>query len=139
MATAAKNPTGKKAPANWPKTLGECADMIYSMRAERLQAQKAIEELEEREKMLKQYIIDTLPKEVGSSAGGKLAKVELKQKQIPRITDDNAFYGYLARTKRWDLLQRRLSDSAVVELYDLGKPVPGTELMPVLNLSITKV
>jgi hypothetical protein len=49
------------------------------------------------------------------------------------------FYKYIARTKKFELLQKRLGEGAAQELIDDGKKVPGLGTFTVVKVSLTAV
>ncbi len=139
---------------NWkaPKTLAEAADAYYSKSKERLASQKEVDALEAQEQDLKAYLIEMLPKAKASSVGGRLARVELKVRDIPRVEDWPAFYAaiaadYAAHIKKKDgqevtafaLLNKAASKSGIEELWNSGKAVAGVGKFPVTSLSVSKV
>ena len=91
----------------FPKALGACADLVYSLRQERLAAQKVVDALEEKEKALREHIINTLPKSEATGAAGKLARVTVMTKDVPQVKDWEKFYAYVKKNNAWDLMQRR--------------------------------
>ena len=101
------------------------------------------------ETQLKERIIAELPKSQASGVAGKLARVQLDSKPVPRVvTQDEAgnevagwsqVYEYIRRNKRFDLLQRRLSEGAVKEMWDEGKEIPGIEKFTIVTVSCTKL
>lgn len=123
----------------FPKAIGACADLIYTLRAKRLAAQKLVDEIEKEEKALKSHIIDTLPKSEASGAAGKLARVTVVVKTVPQVTDWDAFYKYVKKNNAFEMMQRRLSDAAIQERWDAGKKVAGVGHLQVVSLSINKV
>lgn len=123
----------------FPKAIGACADRLYELKTNRLAAQKAIQVLEDEEKALKNHIIDTLPKSESSGVAGKVARVTVITKQVPQLADDDKFYAYVTKTKRFDLLQKRLSSAAIEEIWETGKEVPGVEHFQVVSLSLNKL
>lgn len=123
----------------FPKAMGLCADKIYALRQKRIEAQKVVAAIEEEEKALKDHIIEHLPKSQQTGASGKVANVKVITKEIPQIGDLDAFYGYVRKTKRTDLLQKRLNEGAVKEILEAGKKVPGIQTFNAITLSITKV
>ena len=128
-----------KPPAWAPKTLGACADMLYAIKAERAAAQKIIDEIETREKQLKEHLIQTLPKSEASGISGAVAKVAVVTKEVPQVKDWAKFYAYVAKTKQFELLQKRLSDGAIKERWEAGKAIPGVESFRATTISLTKV
>lgn len=123
----------------FPKTLGACADRFYELKQKRLVVQKEVAKIEEEEKALKAHIIDNLPKSEASGVAGKLCRVSAVVKEIPQLKDDEAFFKYVKKTGRFDLMQRRLSDAAIKELWEDGKEVPGVEKFNAVTLSVNKI
>jgi len=131
MATATKY--------KFPKALGACADLYYTLRARRLEAQKAVDLIEMEEKALKEYLIENLPKSEASGVAGKVARVTAVPKDTPVVNDWAKLEAYIKRTSSFDLLQRRLSDSAVKARWDAGKEVPGVGTFKYVTISVNKV
>ena len=125
-------------PVPMPKTLGACADLVYDLRQQRLAAQKVVEEIEAREKAVKEHLIQQLPKSEAGGVTGKHARVTIVKKQVAQVKDWDLFYRYVLKTKDFSLLQRRVGEAAVQERWDAGKPVPGVEPFVVVTLSIGK-
>jgi hypothetical protein len=122
----------------FPKSLGACADALYAIRVEKAAAAKALKEIEERQTKLTEHIIDTLPKG-DAGAVGKVAKVVVGTVPVPIVEDWDKFYAYVAKTKRFDMLQRRLGDAAVKEMWEAKKTVPGVGTFNRVTVSLTKV
>lgn len=131
----AKKPAAYKV----PKTLGACADALYTTRQDRLVMQKDVSEHEVREKMLKEHIINTLPKSESTGVAGKLARVSVTSKVIPVVTDWEALYKYILKTKSFDLLERRLNGQAVHERWEAGKEIPGVGTFNAVGVSVNKL
>lgn len=129
----------KKKTFKIPKTLGACADRLYETRQKRLAMQKEVDEVEAEEKALREHIIQTLPKSEASGVAGKVARVTVVTKDVPQVKDWDAFYKYVSRTKSFDLLQRRLGETAVKERWENGKKIPGVEAFTVVSVSLNKV
>lgn len=131
----------KKPEAALPKTLGACADEMYQTRAARLALQKEVAELEKRESILKNHIIDTMPKSDGGAVG-KLVRVTIVSKVRAQAKDWEAFWEYVWKNRKKGataLVQRRLSEAAVKEIWDSGKEIPGVESFTTLDLSVNKL
>ena len=123
----------------FPKTLGACADALYEVRQARLDLQKKVDALSEQETALREHIIQTLPKSQASGVAGKLARVTVVTKDVPQVKDWDKLYAHVKKTGQFELLQRRLSDSAFKERQEAGKTVPGVELFRAVTVSINKV
>jgi len=123
----------------FPKTLGACADRLYKLRQTRLDEQKRVDAIAAEEAALREYIIDTLPKSQASGVAGQYARVSVVTKVVPQVEDWDKLYKYVARTKSWDLLQRRVASAAVQARWDDHKAVPGVGEFTVVSLSINKL
>lgn len=129
----------KEAPFKIPKTLGACADLLFETRAKRLALQKDVDKLQEQESAVREHIINTLPKSEASGVAGKLCRVTVTTKVVPQVKDWDLFYKYVQKTKQFDLLQRRLADTAIKERWEAGKKVDGVEAFTAVTLSVNKL
>lgn len=124
--------------AKLPKSMAACADLLYEKRQARLAADKVAARLKLDEQVLIDHIIDNLPKD-SRGAIGRHHMVKVVTDQKPVVKDWEAFYKYIARTKKFELLQKRLGEGAVQEILDDGKTVPGVEKFTVVKVSLTAV
>lgn len=122
-----------------PKQLGACADLLYTTREQRYGLQRQVTELEEREKSLKDYIIETLPKSQSTGVAGKLARVAVTTKEVPQAEDWEALQGYIKGHDAFDLVQRRLNSKAIEDRLEAGEVIPGVAMFKVVSVSIKKV
>lgn len=122
-----------------PKDLGTCADMLYDLRAQRAEAQRVVDAIEAQEKQLKEHIIDTLPKSNLEGVSGHVANIRVNRKIVPTVKDWDKLYAYVHKNKAWHLLQRRVADAAVKELWEAKKKVPGVEEFQAITVSCTKL
>ena len=123
----------------FPKQMGACADRLFELREKRLEEQKKVDAIESEEKAIKEHIIQNLPKSEASGVAGKLARVTVITKAIPQVKDWESFYKHIKKTGDFDLLQKRLTETAVKERWENGKKIPGVESFNVVTLSINKV
>jgi len=123
----------------FPKQIGLCADLLYTLKAKRLVENKTVLEIKAEETALKTYIIDTLPKSEATGATGKLARVTIVQKSRPEVKDFEAFVKYCIKNKRLDLLTKSCSPEGIYELWEAGKVVPGIEEFKYKSISLNKV
>lgn len=138
-ATAAAEPTKRRTKLKIPKTIGSCADLLYETKAKRLALQKQVDQLEAEEKDLKDHIINTLPKSQASGVAGKVARVSVTKKSVPQVKDWPKFFTHLKKTGEFELLQRRLNESAVSERWEAKKKIPGVEAFEVVTVSLNKI
>lgn len=125
-------------PIKLPKTMGACADLLYETREKRLAAQKIVDELAKQESAVREHIINNLPKS-DTGASGKRARVSVVTKQVPQVKDWDKFYAHVKKTGQFELMQRRLVDTAIRERWDNGKQVPGVEAFGVVSVSLNKI
>ena len=123
----------------FPKTLGECADALYTARQNRLALQRQLDEMGAYETALREHIINTLPKSKQEGAQGALARVTVVRKEVPQVKDWQAFYAYVSKHKAWELMQRRVSEKAIAERLEGGVKLPGVEIFHAVTLSVNKV
>lgn len=124
----------------FPKSMGACADKLHDLKTKRLAGQKLVDEVAAEESALKTYIIDNLPK-TDSGASGMYYRVAVVNKQVPQLDTEHEedFYKFMAKSKRWDLMQKRLSVTAIQEMLDAGKTVPGIKMFQTTTVSLNKI
>ena len=118
-------------------TLSENIDRLYQIRQDRYTIQRSAAKLEEEEKALKSVIQYELEVLGIQGAVGDTAKFVLVEKEIPFITDWSALYKHIADSKQFHLLQKRLSEPAVAEMWSAGVEIPGVEKGMIRNVSLT--
>jgi hypothetical protein len=123
----------------FPKALGACADKLFELRNKRLVEQKKVDLIAAEESALREHIINTLPKSEASGVAGKLARVTVVTKSVPQVKDWAAFYKYVKKTGSFDLMQKRLTDTAIKERWEAGKEIPGVVHFDAVSVSINKV
>jgi hypothetical protein len=135
-----------KAPAPFkpPKSLAVCADLLYTTKNERLAVQKTVDALEAKERILREHLISNLPKSDASGISGKVARATVENKTIVTVTSYDDLHKYiLANAKKtpgvWGLLQKRVSDATVKDLWAAKKKIPGVEPMFVPVVSLNKL
>lgn len=124
-----------------PATMGLCADEYHYVRAVRLAMQKDVDVVQEREKELYEHMIETLSKG-DSGAAGKFYRVQRRPDSeclVPKVEDWAAVFAFVKSSDRFDLLQKRISDTAVTAMWDAGEIVPGVGKIIVPKLSVTKI
>jgi hypothetical protein len=128
----------KPKPFVMPTEIGACADLLYRLKAERATLASQVKALEEREALIKNYIIETLPK-TSTGVSGRVAHARVVTREVPRVEDWDLFYKYILKTKDFSLLQRRVGEKAVEERWEAQKQVPGVTPFTLVSVSITKV
>lgn len=127
-----------------PKTPGAAADMWWTLRQKRLAAQRVVDELQKQETALAEHLINTLPKSDATGVTGKLINVRVVTQTVPKVEDWDKLYKYIQKQSAkdpgvWSLLQRRVNDSTVKEIWEAGKAVPGVGSTSFVKLSYSQV
>jgi len=125
-----------------PKSMGACADLLFSVKEKRLALDKQVQELKSEETRITNHIIDNLDKKEETGAAGKHHRVQVIRKRKYRVdpTKWDRFFGWVGKNNRFDLLQKRISDDAVKALVEEGrKKIPGVEPFDYVTVSLTKV
>jgi len=118
--------------------LGSAIDALYTQRAERLAAEKIIKGMKTRELELRVHIknmLDAVSLEMGA---GKLATTSIQRSEEPTVVDWPAVYAFIKENDAFDILQRRLSPTAVKDRWDEEILVPGIDKFTTWDLSLTK-
>lgn len=127
-----------KKPKKLPKSNGALADELYKVKAERLAAQKIVDELKARESELTSEAISRLSAGEMSGVSGKVARVSVVLCEVPQVNDWDKFYEFVMKKKAMHLLQKRLSVVAVEEYMAAGK-VPGVDMFKYKKVSLNKL
>lgn len=122
-----------------PKSLGLCADEFHRVKEIRLAMDKIVEGVKARETEIQEHLIANLSKSDDTGVAGLRYRAQVSTKKIPKVADWPSFHAYIAKSGAFDLLQKRLSDKAVMDRIDDGVALPGVETMKVPTISITKI
>lgn len=101
-----------------------------TIRLERIELQRKVNELDAAEKKLKEKIIEELQN--GTPHKG----VILIRKDKPIVTNWATLYEHIKATGEFELLHRRLTEAAVLERRADGVAVPGTSWFPVFDIKV---
>jgi seryl-tRNA synthetase len=121
-----------------PKTLGTSIDRLYSMRQQRLEAQKKVDELKASESELQQHIIALMGKQRTEKASGKLATASRSLTDTAEVEDWSAFNDFIIENEALELLQWRPNLGALKERWAEKETVPGVSRGSVVKLSLRK-
>jgi hypothetical protein len=142
---AAPAETAPKTPdVKLPKSLAQCADRLYEVRQKRLALAKDVEAMEREETALREHLIANLPKSQASGIAGKIARVTIETKTVVSVIDWDALWKYLVKQYPKNpgvisLLQRRVGDAAVKDIWANGGEVPGCEPLDVPVVRLNKL
>lgn len=116
----------------------EVAQSYTTLREQRLEIQKKVDEIEVREKQAKKMLMDMLIALNVNSVGDTKKIYELVTQDEPTVDSFEQLYAHIRSTGEFDLLYRRVNSAAVKERWDLGQEVPGIKKFPAISLSVTK-
>lgn len=122
-----------------PPSVGRCADLYSDVRTLRLAMEKEVEAVKAREHQIREHIIANLSKSADTGAAGLRFRAQIVMKDVPRAMDWPAIHSYIQKTGRFDLLQKRLGEKAVMDMVEAKEQIPGVEVVHVPDVSITKI
>lgn len=142
-------PSAKKAAKKIPvpKTLGACADRLWTIEHVELprlkqQLEPKIDALEAEYKAIEAHLVENLPKSEAGGITGKLGRATVVSKTVPVVkpgTGWDQLYKHIKRTGDFDLLQKRLAATAVVARWDDKKVVPGVGRFNAVRVKLESV
>jgi hypothetical protein len=121
-----------------PEKLGDCIDLLYSQRERRLALQRELDELKAQEEFVKGHIIGMLHDQELNSGTGDVATASITHRIVAQVEDWDAVYGYVLQNRAFDLLHKRISDTAYRDRLEQDEPVPGIKPFEVEGLSLVK-
>ena len=138
-----------KVGAPMPASMGRCSDLYHDARELRLAMEKEVALVKARENEIQDYIIANLSKGDDTGAAGLRYRAQVVTKRKPKLMGalegtEGGGWGLLTswirKNDRFDLLQHRLNEKAAMEtMEDLGRPLPGVEIINIPALSVTKI
>lgn len=121
-----------------PESYGRCADLYKEVEELHREMKAEVDAVYARMSELREHMINGLSKSDDTGAVGLKYRVQVKTDTKPKPNDWDAIYEYITENNRFDFLQRRLSDRAVMDVIEAGEKVPGVEKIHIPKLSITK-
>ena len=139
-----KKAASKKEAYKWPKTPGACADYGYKLRQRRSELNAQAAKLEKEEKALKKHMFSLLGRSKQTGIKGRVGQFNMVPKDIPTVEDFSKVLKFAAKTIKGDmpysgLLQHRLNNTMVSNMWADGKDVPGVGSIEVLTGNFNKV
>lgn len=125
-----------KAAALKALTIGQATDEMWALREKKRELEASVKEVETKMKELEGVVFDLMDAQDTRRAEGKSASVSINESTVGNVEDWDAVWTYIAKNKYFHLVQRRLSDPALRELWELGKVVPGVQPFKKRTLSV---
>jgi hypothetical protein len=120
--------------------LSKITDQLYTLRQDRLAAQKEVDKLEVQEKALRAELFAALKASPTKAAAGSIAQAEIKFTIVPTLVDEEAFRKWCVKSpKRLDCLKVSVVTDAWRRHVVNGDVVDGVESFSKEDLSLTKV
>lgn len=139
MSVIAERTTPAKKPAKRALPLGSMIDNLWQLREDKRKSEAATKLIEKDIEAAETELLERLDKEGMDKATGKLGTISVGEALVGTIEDWDAFTAFLAKTKNFQLVQRRISDVAYRELLGMGKPVPGIKPFTKRKLNLRSV
>lgn len=119
-------------------TVGSVIDDLWALREKKRAADAVVSKIDEEIKAQEEIVYERLDKEGLKKADGTKASVSVGEATVASVTDWDALWTYISKTKNYQLVQKRVSDLAWRELMGLskGKGVPGTEAFTKKKLTL---
>lgn len=139
MSVIAERTTPAKKPAKRALPLGSMIDNLWQLREDKRKSEAATKLIEKDIEAAETELLERLDKEGMDKATGRLGTISVGEALVGTIEDWDAFTAFVAKTKNFQLIQRRISDVAYRELLGMGKPVPGIKPFTKRKLNLRSV
>lgn len=127
--------TAKAAPAP-TMTLGQATDKMWALREEKRKLAVEEKRINEELAALETTIFGLLDAQDTRKAEGKKASVSIGEAVVGNVEDWDAFWPYIVKNKYFHLVQKRVSDPGLRELWEKGKTIPGVQPFTKRTLSV---
>ncbi len=121
-----------------PPPLGLQIDALFKLREELRAHQEKEKAIQEKITAAEALVMETMEKDGVQKSTGKLATVSISESVTGNVTDWDTFYAYIYKNKFGHLLQRRISDPAIRELFETKGAIPGVEPFTKRRLNVRK-
>jgi hypothetical protein len=117
--------------------LPDLVDQYISLRAQRLAFEKQAADVKETEEVLKNAIIAKFKEGDLKALGSKNGLVKMTTLIEPQAQDWLQTWEYIRETNQFDLLHKRLTNTAVKERWEAGIEIPGVGRQEVYKLTVS--
>lgn len=107
--------------------VGSMSEKLFSLRDKKRELEEQIKALDEESGLLQEQLMERMAKENLSKVTCKSGTASVTVGIVADVLDWDAFHAYIAKTKQFHLLQRRVSDASWRELFEKKGAVPGTQ------------
>ena len=106
-------------------TLGAAIDEMWQLREDKRTANKVLDEIDTNIKLMEAAMFAKLDAQDTTKSAGKRASVSVSETVVGNVENWDLFWPYIAKNKFWHLVQKRISDPGIRELWALKKKTPG--------------
>jgi len=117
-------------------SIKDLIDAYVATKNEREELTAKAKELTKKLALYEGDIMEQMSQQGISKAASDKASVTMRLATHPTITDWGMFYSYVAETKQFELLHKRLSSTAFKERLTAGETIPGTTMSESYELSV---
>jgi hypothetical protein len=110
-----------------PPTLGKMIDDLNALREKKRVLNEQLKVIEDEFNALQAQTMGRMAEEGMDKGTGKTATVSISSNIVADIEDWDKFYALIVKQKRFDLLQRRVSDPSFREILAMNDAVLGPE------------
>jgi hypothetical protein len=135
MPEVLEKPRSRKAAPAKP-TLGTAIDSMWALREKKRALDAQIKTIEGEIKELESTMFELLDAQDTRKAEGKKASVAIGETVVANVEDWDALWPYIVKNKFFHLIQKRVSDPGMRELWALKKVVPGVQPFTKRTLSV---
>jgi hypothetical protein len=125
----------KAAPAP-TMTLGAATDKMWALREEKRLLAVEEKRINTELTALETTILGLMDAQDTRKAEGKKAGVSIGEAVVGNVEDWDTLWAWIAKTKNFHLIQKRVSDPGLRELWSLKKVVPGVQPFTKRTLSV---
>lgn len=126
-----------------PASLGACVDLYHAAKELRLKMEKQLKGgVQALENALKEHLIANLSKSDDTGIAGRKYRAQIVMSRKIKVKPDEwgILFSWIRKNDRFDMLQKRLADTAVSDWCDENKRLlPGTEAINIPDLSVRKI
>ena len=117
-------------------TLGALADQIHAKREAKRLLDAKMKEIEEEIRELEESIFAAMDAQGTTKAEGKKAGLSISSRTIANVVDWDSLWPWVAKTKSFYMIQKRVNDTTYREMLEFGKKVPGVQPFTKRSLSV---
>lgn len=124
-----------------PASLGACVDLYHEVKELRLQMEKQLAGgVKALENALKEHLVANLSKSDDTGIAGRRYRAQVVTARKVKVADWGILHSWIRKNDRFDMLQKRLVDTAASDWIDQEKRIlPGCEIINIPDLSVRKI